>query len=400
MTAANLTALRYIKHTGTYGGTPAGNPEMALFPLTRESLELQTDNLSSPTIRADRHTADEFRTGIREIGDIEGVLSYGAYDPLLEYGLYSASWVAADTEAGLTVTVTSGTGTLAATNIGVDVAEGDWIRLSGFVSTLLTNNGWWKVATTSANSITVSGGTGTLVSGTSGATVTRVRGAYLDAGTTASELYIEKEFGGLTSTNRIIASYGCFISKVRMETTRKGFFNCRFSILGANEDVIAATAGDGTPTAVTANIQMNTVDHFIAVVGGAVMDLTQFNMELANNQEPQEVMGTFGPIAIPVGRISVTGDLQAYTEDEHVIGVLNKYHDATEVAFGVVAYDKSSSPSPLGNSYVFDLPANKFRSARNNAEGVDTQVFVRATWAGKTKLEGTVNHMLRIFRFA
>lgn len=398
MTAANLTQVRYVKNNTTYGLPPTGSPKMKLIPLQRETLELQVDNIRSPVIRADRHTQDTFRVGVRENGDIEFPIGYGQADDLYEYGLYSPAWTAADVTSGLTVTVTSGTGTFAATGIGTNVAVGDWVRFSGFASTLITNNGWWKVATVpGSGSITVSGGTGTLVSGTSGATVGRVRGAYIDAAKTASEIYVEKEFGGLSS-NKIFGIPGLFIRTLRQETNRKGFFQLRLGFFGKNEDRISATVGDGSPTAVNSNITMNTVDHLIAVIGGGVLDLTRFNWELSNNQEPKEVMGTFGPTGIIEGSIGIRGDLDGYGDDSIMTAIMDKFHDHTEDSFGIVAHDKSASP--YGNSYVYDIPAAHYLSARANAEGIDTQVFARSTWEAKTKLEGATNHMMRIFRFA
>lgn len=398
MTDANLTEIRYLKNTwGAYGELPTGNPEMKLIPFARESLQLQQDNIRSPVIRSDRHTADQFRVSVRENGDIEGPLAYGVFDDFLEYGLFSDAWVAASTAVSLTVTVNASAKTFTQTNgneIDTSVAVGDWVRFSGFSGAATGNNGWWKVSAVTDPVLTVSGGTGTLTDVTDDTGVTRVRGAYLNASSTFSEMYVEKEYGGLT--DKIVQIPGCYISQVRLETARRGFFNCRFSILGQNEDIISATLGDSSPVAVNANIVMNTVDHLIAVVDDAVLDLTQFSWNLNNNLEAREVMGTFGPASIGVGSIELSGDAQFYLDDTN-IGQLDHFHDQTEIPFAIVAHDKQGTP--FGNSYVFDMPANRYQTARHNAEGIDTQVFGRMTWGGKTKLEGAANRMFRIFRF-
>lgn len=396
MTDANLVSIRYTtENIANYGADPTGTPTMKEVPFSRESMELRTDNIRSPVIRSDRQTADQFRVSVREDGDIEGPVSYGVFDDWFQYGLYSPAWEAeVETIDAAAVTVTASSSTFAATGIATDVDVGDWVKVEGN-ATETGNNGWWKVATRpDANSFTVSGGTGTLADSTAACSV--ARGAYINAASTATEMFVEKEFGGLTG-NKIVKMPGLFVRRLRVETSRRGFFNARFSFYGANEDRISATLGDGSPTPVNSNIVMNTVDHLVAVVNNSTVDLTQFSWELNNNLDPREVMGVFGPNSIGVGSIEITGDLQAYMDDTNA-AFMDQYHDQDEVPFALIANDKSSTP--YGNSYVFDIPAARFQTGRGNAEGIDTQVFARLTWGAKTSVEGTENRMMRIFKFA
>ncbi|MCW2309735.1 phage tail tube protein [Rhodobium gokarnense] len=83
------TRLAFVAES-TDGTTPA-SPSFQNLRFTGESLNYNKETVSSEEIRADRNVSDSIDVGYAVAGDIEGELSYGTLDPLLE-GLFQSTW--------------------------------------------------------------------------------------------------------------------------------------------------------------------------------------------------------------------------------------------------------------------------------------------------------------------
>jgi len=75
----------------SWGGTPSPLTFQAI-RVTGESLKTNRDNVVSDEIRADRNVTDLIQVGGSAAGGIDGELSYGTFDDLIESALFG-SWV-------------------------------------------------------------------------------------------------------------------------------------------------------------------------------------------------------------------------------------------------------------------------------------------------------------------
>src|SRR5215468_2545783 len=142
--------LFYVAETA-WGSVPTGPPKLKELRFTGESLAHQKNTVMSAEIRADGQVPDLIEVGASAGGNINFELSYGAYDDFFEDLLHSA--FVDKTAFTASLTYTSGTKTIAGTNIGVSLIVGQTIRVQGM--TTPSNNGFFTVATVSTNSITV-----------------------------------------------------------------------------------------------------------------------------------------------------------------------------------------------------------------------------------------------------
>ena len=72
----------------SWGGTPSPLTFQAI-RITGESLKVNRNNIVSDEIRSDRNTSDLIQVGGSADGGIEGELSYGTFDELIESALFS-----------------------------------------------------------------------------------------------------------------------------------------------------------------------------------------------------------------------------------------------------------------------------------------------------------------------
>ncbi len=89
MSGTSQTRLAYIEEV-TYGVTPS-SPAFKTARMTGEGLKPNINNIKSEEIRADRNVPDLIQVGSSAGGDVNGELSYGAYDDWLE-SLMNSAW--------------------------------------------------------------------------------------------------------------------------------------------------------------------------------------------------------------------------------------------------------------------------------------------------------------------
>ena len=122
-----------------------------------------------------------------------------------------------------------------------------------------------------------------------------------------------------------------------------------------------------TPMNGAAGITVNTIDAG-AIPGG----LMNFTLNATNNMREQEGLGSEAAVGIASGRFQVSGDFEVYFAD----GTLyDKFAASTSFALVVEATENSQSLS-------FNIPNAKFESAEIVAQGIDTDVMMKATYRG------------------
>ena len=384
---ANRMNLAYVQET-TFGDIEPANPTIQDLRYVSESLVQETDSVESAEIRSDRQITGVIRTGISGSGDITTELSYSAFDDFFEAGLLSAVWTTERTVAVATTDVS-----ITAPNSIDSVAAwsntplaGTWIEVRGFTGSPLTNNGYFRVISATANQILVA--QQTLVSDAAGETVTIDELGHIVNGTTFRSYNIEKEYTDTAATFALLTGMaidGMSLTIAADAVTTGGFtFVGKRSLSGRT-----ATVGDGSNTAAPANEIMNGIDNVPDVQEALVQyDITGFTMELANNLRARLQVGTLGAISLGTGTVNITGTHTAYFE---TLTVMDKYLDNTVSDIVVVVEDDA------GNGYILDLPQIKYTSGARVAGGINTDIIADMGYTAFR--DPTLGYTIKIARF-
>lgn len=368
MSDSNRVNLAYVKEV-TYGVIPG--TQMKNLRYTSESLGQDTDSTSSQEIRSDRQVTDLIRTNIKASGDINGEMSYGAYDDFFTWGLQSAPWLAtsvtAVTPTSLAISVAAGVATMTrvAGNFTADgFVVGGFIRNLGFTNTL--NNGFFgPILSVSTLTMTYAAGLGATEGADADATCTMLH--TVSNGTTVSSFFAEKNYTDLS--NKFARYRGGMIDGFKIQFGATEIATCGFTMIGVREESNAATGGTGTNLAAATGSVMNGIDNVNSFLegGAAQTGILSLSLQVANNLRARNQIGTLGAVSIGSGTIAVTGTMQAYFESETLV---DKYLNWTQSGIRLITVDAAT------DYYLLDLPAVKYSNARRVAGGLNQDVIM------------------------
>lgn len=360
MSDGNRIAIYYKKNGGAYGTIPAGNGKTLRF--ASESLEQTTQRVKSKEIRADRMTPGHIRVGYAVAGSLEGELSYGAQDDLIEAALLSAAWTGAVTVSGTNISAAASDNSInSASSAFGSVVAGQWLRVEGF-----TTNGarfWCKVVTQTAAKLIVSGIT--LVNETAGASISVKGGDKVQVGTTFSDYVFERDHDDLAT---VFADFlGCGIDTIDLNADVGGILTIAFGVIGKLEQANSSTQM-GTPTAAPTADVMNASDHPYKIWEGGLTPATEttaikIGLKGANNLAARLELGSAGATSIRAGSFDCTVTLTGYFTGN---ALKTKYLADTRTSFAFLIRDGAY------NAYVFELPAMKIGKCKTAAGGINT----------------------------
>ena len=296
-------------------------------------------------------------------------LSYGAYDDWLLATLQSSAWSSVVTVSASTIALesiaTSSSSyakiTDSANGLGSFVA-GQWVRTSGFATA--GNNTYRKVVSVAAGELEVEGGDYTDES--AGSPFEVEMGAQIVNGVTFKSYGIEKEYTDLSNTFALLLGMG--IDGMSLAVTPDGLITGAFTFVGKKEESPSptATSGDGSPTAAAQNQVMNAVDNVTLVLENKTSyDITEFNLNIANNLRSRLQVGELGAISLGSGTVNVSGSFTAYFNSA---AAYNRYLAYTTTNLSLVFVDAD------GNAYVIDIPAVKLSNGRRVAGGINQDI--------------------------
>lgn len=390
MSDSNLAELSFLEEV-TWGTIPS----IALNTLryTSESLDDNTDSAESQEVRSDRQIADQIRTGKSASGDINFELSYGSFDVLLT-GFMMAAW-------GATKNFTATDYSIVSSNVLKSVAQdmsafivGEWIEVRGF--TTAGNNGYHKVTAVNASAsggdeITLDATVSTALANEAVGDTVTVKGATLFNGTTKKSFVLEREYTDLTN---IFDNFtGMRVDSMSLNVQTNSIITGSFSFQGEQgAATAAATIGTGANVAANSNDVMNAIDH-VAELREAKTTLTDdvlsITLQGANNLRQQQAVGNLGAIGIGLGKVQLTGTLQAYFATR---ALLNKYRAWTSTSLSFKTEDGS------GNAYIWDLEKIYITSAPAVIGGQDQDVVADMAWSAVLGGSGTSGKTFSITR--
>ena len=351
--AGNRNRLSYAVES-VWGTDPAGNYN------TLRKLGDAGITLDRPQLRTaewnDRRAVTGFRLGNKSVGvNVPFELSYATYDDLIASAFFS-DWVAAATaNTGLTVTVVAGvTRTMGATGIGTGIAVGDWVKISGFTSTLVANNGYYKVTARTADLLTFGSATN-LVAGTSGATVSSQGMGYILPGTTRKSLaFCESQL----DISTYMQALGAIGDSMSLSVQPDAIITGSFGFLAKTFNGPQATTFGGTEVAANSNEVMQSNDAYTKLwldnASAPTCAVTGFDFALANGGN--RVMAAFcdSPNVITADDAVFTGNMTMLWED---YSMLSKYLAETTLALTSKIVDLNGT-----SGYAIEFPKVKLTS--------------------------------------
>lgn len=401
MADSSSVQLYYAEET-TWGEDPTALsplPTLKEFRFTGEGLDKTTATAVSEEIVADRQTKDIVRVSVGAGGDVGLELSYAAHDDLVQGAMYDTWDTLLDYNGGspLDGSVTIGVGspqnlaqisfpdspvTAAITAVRV----GSFIYVTGSAASP-SNNGFYQVTDNSGGVLTVSPSFSAAETGSA----LRVRASHIRNGTTRRSFLLEKQF---TDVSPLEAMYfpGMRVGQWGLDIQPGSIITGSFQFLGKNGFMASPTVGKSTTTAAATNDVMNAVDNIGNVKyngSTAAFNLTQVSFQIANALREQPAIANLANIGIGLGRVQMTGTLNAYFEDRALI---NDYLSFNTRSLSFSAIDNA------GNAYHFNFPSFKFTNGRVVAEGNDQDVLAQMEFT--CRKDPTYGYTIGVGRYA
>ena len=260
---------------------------------------------------------------------------------------------------------------------GVDLAPGQWVKLSGF--NLAANRVWGRIVTVDDDVITMAAPTGAASETTTGRGVVWF-GDYLRNGSAAiasRQFAIERRFQDHSPVTRELFT-GMSVNTMALNLEPQQIATGTFGMLGFNSSVSTTVTdlwnAEPTDIAAPAYDVYNTSSHVGRVGRGASQITAAGNnfaigatIEVNNNMREQLAIGVLGAVGIGVGEFSVSGSLNAYFDDATLLNILLTGQD-TSFDIAMQAQD--------GRSVLFDLPRIKFNSGVPQVPGKNQDVVI------------------------
>lgn len=367
MSDSNRVGLLYVAES-VFGTTP-NTPAMKFLRYVNESMQQQSQTVTSQEVRSDRQISDLIRTSYNAGGAINGEFSATTYDDFLQWAMFASGWSSPVTVTATTISAAAADNSFNDSGSGFgSLVVGQWVKVSGFATA--ANNGIFKITSKTSAKIIVSGGT--LVNESVGPSVSVIMGAQVTNGTTLQHFTLERQY--LDLSNEFVTYPGCAIEGFSLNTAKEAVLTCAFDLLGKKEvsqTASRSSALGGTETAAPTTDILNAVDDVTAILEGtgagvqARIDLTQINMSLKNNLRARTQIATDGAVSIGAGSINITGNLSGYYTGKTLI---DKFLNRTQTALALVLTKGSKY-------YVIDIPAVKFSSGSRNSGGINSDVM-------------------------
>jgi hypothetical protein len=331
-----------------------------------------------------------------------------------------AAWVAAATAiTAQTVTVgTPGPTTTftAGTSIG-DIAVGNWIKVTGFATTQIGNNGYFRVTAVNTLALTLATPdylkSGMIAGASTGSTIVLQRMAYVKPGSIIKSLAFEEaQTDNAAALSVVKMALGAMANTFELNIVPDDIITATFEFMakvfsvGASRAAAAADAGalNGTTvaasttwTAAPTNSPMTANDLLMRIMvdNVAVGIVTNLKVNGNNGLEEQFPVGNLVPYALGKNDSVVTGTMDIYMLDTTYWAA---YQNETLMGLSFQLLDPdygTLTTQALAKGYAFDIPNIKLGAVPENKE--KTKVLHNVQWSAlelltaNTKGAATVN---------
>lgn len=209
-------------------------------------------------------------------------------------------------------------------------------------------------------------------------------------GTTEKSYTFEEQIVDPTfSPDQYMIYKGCRIASLSMSLALESIVTGSFSVMGATPSNAQASAGTGN-TDPNSNSPFNTVDMVTTLTegaqGGSEASLSRIvgvDLTLTRALRTKMEIGALNPFDIGVGRLSLTGSVQQYFEDDSLVSPWFNY---TERGLTLVLDDGAGT----GNSITIEIPRLKYvGDLQIDKPGPDDDVLVTANFEAWGNVDDT-----------
>lgn len=366
--SASLTELWYVFEDSN-GDIPS-NPEWQPIRYNEggNTLQFAATRIASEEIQPGRHRTADRRGTLSVEGELTTQLMAGAMDDFFLAGFCGASWAPRATITAATLSAAATDDSFSDSGSGFTFVVGDVVTVSGFTTT--ANNGKFRVATASASKITVTNLDGTAATGitdeAAGDTVTIAAQDRLVTGTTRRTMAILERH---TDVSVDYVYRNVEVNTLSMSGVAQEKWNISFSLLGTEQEELAALPAGSTFATATTSDFMTALDGTLSVGGSDFGICTEFTASINNGIEQKYAVARRASIASAIAPIVAEGTMSAYFEDETFY---NRFLDDTETAIKLEATDGESG-------YIITVPAAKY--VEGSKQSVGTDVIVALTYS-------------------
>lgn len=307
-------------------GTTPANPAWTPIRFTGGNLQLTKDSLQSAELDGSREIAD-IRLGQNQVqGTLNIELSPGSYGDIIAAALGTVTAGVGATEAGISVTITSGTSTLSRLvgDFTTKFNAGDVIYVTGYTNA--GNNGAFYVVSVSALSMVVASQSGRLTTETASIDISSCD--YYDVGTDRQTFSILTHYADADDGAGEYHLYtGCEITGYSFDVSANANVTGSFTVIGRGYSPDAALPSGSTFNAKSESEIFAFVDGRIYQDNAALGLITSASINLDNAAQAQFAIGSDDAAFIERGRANTTLSLSSFFVDSTL---LNKFVNEDE----------------------------------------------------------------------
>jgi hypothetical protein len=358
-----------IKEEATYGTLPTASGAQVVRRVDF-AMNMGKDVYESNEIRPDLQVAD-MRHGVRRVsGTLNGELSPGSYQPVLQ-AILKRDFTALPAITGASITIAASgplwSVTRAAGSFITDgVRVGMVVRLTAgtFNAANLNKNLFVLAMTPTVLTVAVVNGTVLVAEGPIASATVSAPGRWTfvpSAGHTDKSFAIEEWFPDVPSCE---VYSGCKFISAGLQLPPTGMATCSFGVAGQDLKQRSTTRYFTAPTAVGTSGVLAAVNGVLRIGGATLATVTGLSFEVAANYTGDPVIGAnVVPLQFP-GRVRVSGQFTAYFEDGTLRDV---FADETQISLLVAL---SSDNTAAANFMSFAMTRVKLGSAdKGDGEG-------------------------------
>ena len=196
---------------------------------------------------------------------------------------------------------------------------------------------------------------------------------YVNGGTQRSFVFV-REFTDINATGDAQIFKGCQVNAFSMTIPADGFIESSISLMGATMTEADAHPGN-SPTATTTVTPFTSQDARISIGGSEDTTVTEITLNIDNGMSPVYVIGDEKPIEGHLGKMSVTGSLQAhFTSNANYTRFVNSASQEAGTAAIVIEIDNDRTSYDSADGIKFNMPVCAFTAGTTevSADGVVT----------------------------
>jgi hypothetical protein len=397
--SSNFTTMSYTEEA-TYGEMPAST-DLRYTNFTGESLQFTKESISSNNINPSRQVSDLIQTGFQVSGGLNIELGAKSFDEFIEGAMWNnwgtatdvditATFVAkADSTTPATITRTAG-----ATDPFANIVTGQFVMVTnttgGSADAADANLGIFQVLSATDDELTLN--LNYDVTAESGKTITitanQIKNPKDGLTSVKHSYFFEKAMEDLTPIYYMSYS-GCMVNSWTVSAQSSSILTGSFDFMGQTSEIYhdtdGGTAGDGSESdssklSIVGDNIMNAVSHVgtirmdgenVNVTSGTGVYFQSLDFTLSNNLRGVQAIGKMGNVSVSPGQLSVTGNMNAYFQDDTMY---EKFVEGNEFSLSYEVVDEN------GDAYVFFFPRVAVATSTMSAGGNDQDLIENMTW--------------------